>query len=67
MAEFGTSRGLHNGSLTATTIGAAPGGPFPVRNAAPIVVPMARHGYTLHYLISIITHSRQRSPSQHKE
>ncbi len=49
MAEFGTSRALHNGSLTATTIGAAPGGPFPVRNAAPIVVPMARHGYTLHY------------------
>ena len=44
MAESETSRALHNGSLTATAIGAAPGGPFPVGKAAPTLRQSCRTG-----------------------
>ena len=67
MVESETSRALHNGSLTSKAIGAAPGGPSRARKAAPTPTPMAPHGYTLQFLISIIKNSQQRSPSQQNE
>ena len=64
MTESKTSRALHNSSLASKAIGAALGGPFRERTAAPTPTPMAPHGYTLQCLISIIKNSQQRSPSQ---
>ena len=61
MREIETSRAMHNGRLTSKAIGAAPEGPPPARKAAPTPTPMAPHGYTLQFLISIITNSQQRS------
>jgi hypothetical protein len=65
MAECETSRALHNGSVTSRTIGAAPGGPLPAKKAAPTPAPIAPHGHTLQFLISIIKDSQRRSPLQH--
>ena len=67
MAESDTSRALHNGSLTSKEIGAALGGPFLARKAAPTPTPIAPHGYTLQFLISIIKSSPQKSPLPQNE
>ena len=63
MTESESSRWLHNGSSTSRVIGAGPGGPPPARKATPTPTPISPHGYTLHFLISIIKKSQQRSPS----
>ena len=67
MAESETSRSLHTGSATSRAIGEAIGGPPPARKATPKPAPMAPHGYALHFLISIIKQSQQRSPSQQNQ
>jgi hypothetical protein len=63
MADSETSRALHNRSLTSKATGATPGGPSPASRAVPTRTPMAPHGYSLRYLISIIKSSQQKSPS----
>ena len=63
MVECEASRVLHNGSLTSKAIDAASGGHPPTQKAAPTPRPMAPHGYTLQFLISIIKNSQQKSPS----
>jgi hypothetical protein len=50
--------------LTSQTIGTGREGPPPARNTTPTPTPMARHDYTLHFLISIIRNSQPRRPSQ---
>jgi hypothetical protein len=67
MAESETSPALHNGSSAPQAIGAALGGPSRARKAAPTPTPMAPHGYTLQFLISIIKDSQQRNSSQQNE
>jgi hypothetical protein len=67
MAESETSRTLHNDRLTSKASGAALGGPSRASKAMPTPAPMAPHGYTLRFLISIIKNSQQRSPSQQNE
>lgn len=64
MAECEPSRALHNGSLTSKAIDVASEGPRPTQKAAPTLTPMAPHGYTLQFLISIIKNSQQKSPLQ---
>ena len=67
MAESETSPALHNGSLTSKAMGAGPEGRPLAREAAPILTPLAPHGYTLQFLISIIKNSQQRSAPQRNE
>jgi hypothetical protein len=67
MAKSDTSRALHNGSLTPKALGAALGGLFPARKAAPTPMPTAPHGYALQFVISIIKSSQQKSPLQQNE
>ena len=62
MVESDTSRTLHNGSLTSKAIGAGPGHAPLARKAALTATPMAPHGHTLQFLISIITNSHQKIP-----
>ena len=64
MTENGTSRSPRNGSLKSEAIGAAPGDPPPVSETAPTPAPMAPHGHTLQFVISIIKKSQQTSPLQ---
>jgi hypothetical protein len=58
MVESETFRALRNASLRSKAIGAAPAG-----KAVPTPTPMAPHGYTLQFLISIIQKSQQGRPS----
>jgi hypothetical protein len=64
MVKVDTSRALRNDSLTPKEIGAALGGFSFARMAAPTPTPMAPHGYTLQFVISIIKNSQQKSPLQ---
>jgi hypothetical protein len=67
MAESETSPALHNGSLKSKAIGAGSECRRPAGEAAPILTPLAPHGYTLQFLISIIKNSQQRSPPRRNE
>ena len=64
MAECEPSRALHNGSLTSEAIDVASQGPPPAQKAVSTPSPMAPHGHTLQFLISIIKNSQQKSPLQ---
>jgi hypothetical protein len=64
MAECEPSRALHNGSLTSKAIDVASKGHLPTQKVVPAATPMASHGHTLQFLISIIKNSQQRSPPQ---
>jgi hypothetical protein len=64
MAESESSRWMHNGSLTSRVIGAGSEGPPPAGKAVSAPTTISPHGYTLHFLISIIKKSQQLSPSQ---
>jgi hypothetical protein len=67
MAESETSRALHNGRLTPKAIGAPLGGPSRDEKVAPTPTPIAPHGRSLQYIISIIKNSQPRSPAQENE
>jgi len=67
MAETDASRALHNDRLTPKEIGAALGGLFLARKAAPTPTPTAPHGHTLQFIISIIKSSPPKSPLPQNE
>ena len=62
MAASETPRALHNSSLTSKAIRAALGGSSAAKEAASTPTPMAPHGETLQFLISIIKNSQSRTP-----
>ena len=61
------SRALHNRSLTSKAIGAPFGGPSLAEKAVPTPTPIAPHGHSLQYIVSIIKNSQQRNPAQQNE
>ena len=67
MVECEASRALHNGSLRSKAIDVASQGSPPTQKAASTRSPMAPHGYTLQFLISIIKNVQQKSPSHQNQ